>query len=163
MEEWRVIEGYPDYQVSNYGQVKSFKQDRVNGKLLKIHIDDNGYPFVACFGEQGKRKFKISRLVAQEFIPNPENLVTVDHVDRNKQNNYASNLRWASYKTQAQNRDFLNMAKGENNNKTILNEAQVIEIKKLRLQGWGKRKIAKALDITPNQAQSGIVNWKYLE
>lgn len=50
------------------------------------------------------KKCKVHRLIALTFLPNPENKPTVDHIDRNKENNNLSNLRWASYKEQGQNK-----------------------------------------------------------
>jgi len=102
MEEWRPITGFEAYEVSNHGNVR--KGDRaMTGTVI---TQPNGYKQVRV----GLRKDGIktlcivSRLVAKAFIPNPEDLPTVDHIDRDSQDNHISNLRWASYQTQNMNK-----------------------------------------------------------
>ena len=161
METWKSIKGFFDYEISTKGNVRSLRFGKI--KYLKIQIDGNGYYFLFLRNKIGRKKFKIARLVAQTFIPNPDNLPTVDHIDRDKSNNSVENLRWATYKEQHDNRRFFVRAIGENVGNSVLTEVQVIEIKKLHKQGLGKRKIAKLLNILPTQAQSGIDHWKHLD
>lgn len=92
MEEWRII---GEYKISNEGRVKSIdrvvirsngRPHTVKGKLLSQYIDDRGY--LRCgIG-------KIHKLVAETFVPNPNNYTTVHHKDHNKLNNNADNLEW---------------------------------------------------------------------
>lgn len=56
-----------------------------------------------CIGYKGKR-YRIHRLIAEAFLPNPDSKPTVDHIDRNRQNNALSNLRWATMREQGLNR-----------------------------------------------------------
>ena len=90
MEEWRDIEGYEGlYRVSNYGNVYSVRRKR----NLKPCTDTRGYLGVAL--QKGKwKRYLIHRLVAQAFVPNPNNLPQVNHKDENKINNYYENLEW---------------------------------------------------------------------
>lgn len=161
MEQWKEIVGYPDYQVSNLGNVRS---TWVKGKVkpIKIQVDGNGYYWVGIVGSLGRKKLKTSRLVALAFIPNPENLPTVDHIDRDKSNNKVENLRWASYKEQHDNRREFVYVKGEDNPSSVWTTEEVLYIKKLNRQGLGKRKIAKILGADPNRVQSAIVSWQHL-
>jgi hypothetical protein len=159
MEEiWKQIKDYPEYQISNTGFLRSLRYNKE--KYLKIHVDVNGYRWVGLYNN-GRKKKRISRLVAEAFLPNPENLRTVDHIDRNRANDHVSNLRWASDKTQVENRNYI-PHKGEKIHNSMWTKEQVLEIKKLNRQGMGKRKIAKLYNCSVTQAQSAITNWQHL-
>ena len=86
-EQWR---DFDKYKISNYGNVVNSK----TGRPIKPHLNDAGYPRVAlCIN--GKRKnYKIARLVATLFIPNPDNLPEVNHKDENKLYSRVDNLEW---------------------------------------------------------------------
>lgn len=93
-EIWKDIEGFNGlYQVSNYGNVRSF-HGRVSG--MKFKIDKDGYFHIGLTKEGKQRTFRVHRLVAKEFIENPLNLPEVNHKDLNKQNNNSDNLEWVS-------------------------------------------------------------------
>lgn len=107
-EIWKDIEGYNGlYQISNLGNVKSVERYR-KGKnnsavyvpeyLLKGKIDKDGYINVAlCTGKHKTMKFyRIHRLVAMAFIPNPNNLPVVNHKNEDKQDNRVENLEWCT-------------------------------------------------------------------
>lgn len=92
-EIWKEIAGFPNYAVSNRGRVMNLK----TGRVLKPGVNSHGYAFVVLYNGDGKPKnCTTHRLVAEAFIPNPQNLPQVDHVDENKGNNDVSNLRWVS-------------------------------------------------------------------
>ena len=118
-EEWKDIENYPNYQISNLGRVKSKERytKQRNGmnlrkeKILTPQKDHKGYLYVRLYNGDKWKYFKVHYLVAKTFIPNVNNEPTVDHIDRNKQNNEVSNLRWASYVEQANNKDKTNIIK----------------------------------------------------
>ena len=97
MEVWKDIKGYEGhYQVSDMGNVRSLKRN----KNLKPSPSNHGYLLVDLY-KDGKRKMcKVHRLVAQTFIPNPENKPTVDHINTIKTDNRVSNLRWFTRKEQ---------------------------------------------------------------
>lgn len=113
LEVWKDIIDYPNYQVSNLGRVKSKERytKQRNGinlrkeKLLNPQKDHKGYLYVRLYNENGWKYFKVHILVAKTFLPNLHNEPTVDHIDRNKENNKIDNLRWASYIVQANNKD----------------------------------------------------------
>ena len=107
MEIWRDIQGYEGlYQVSNYGRVKSLERNFTNGingctiKHIDEHIlipqNEKGYLRVNLY-KNGKQKFcSIHRLVAEAFIPNPNNYPQVNHKDEDKANNKITNLEWCT-------------------------------------------------------------------
>lgn len=91
MEVWKPITGYESYLVSNFGNVKNSK-----GKLLSLDKTKKGYLRVDLTSEGKKKHFKVHRLVAGAFIPNPNNLPQVNHKDTNKSNNHVDNLEWSN-------------------------------------------------------------------
>lgn len=96
MEEiWKDIKGYEWlYQVSNLGRVKSL----YNNIILKGCKDKKGYLKVKLCKNNIRSNKKIHRLVAEAFIPNPENKPQVNHVDEDKTNNSLDNLEWMTAK-----------------------------------------------------------------
>lgn len=99
MEIWKDIEGYPNYQVSNMGRVKSLKYDEE--KILKSSKNSRGYLQVGLCKEGKIKFFRVHRLVAQAFLPNPNNLSQVNHRNEDKTDNRVENLEWCnrSYNT----------------------------------------------------------------
>ena len=89
MEEWKTITDFPNYEVSSFGNIKNNK----TGKDLKINVK-SGYYNISLTNETIYKTFKVHRLVALAFIENPENKSDVNHMDKNKLNNYLSNLEW---------------------------------------------------------------------
>ena len=96
MEEWRDIEGFEGkYQVSNMGRVKSLNYNHTGKeRVLKAGKSNIGYLQVDLCKDGKGKSYKIHRLVAQAFIPNPENYNEINHVDENKENNRVENLEW---------------------------------------------------------------------
>ena len=83
VEIFKYIDGYLNYEVSNFGRVRNIK----SGRFLKPRTSRDGYHVVNLY-QNGKMKTEtIHRLVAQEFIENPDNKKCIDHIDRNKTNN----------------------------------------------------------------------------
>lgn len=91
-EVWKKIEGYPLYSVSNFGQIRN---DKTN-KILKGGPDTYGYPIVILCNNGQKRTRTVHRIVAEAFIPNPQNKPQVNHIDGDKKNNCISNLEWVT-------------------------------------------------------------------
>lgn len=98
-EIWKSLDfmDYPDYEVSNFGRVKSLNYRR-SGKenILKYFYSGKYRNYLAVdLRKDGKRRtYQIQRLVALAFIPNPQNLPMVNHKDENPSNNHVDNLEW---------------------------------------------------------------------
>ena len=92
-EEWRPVEGTNGkYDVSNFGRVRTNSQ---RPGLLTLTKQASGYLYAMVELSTGKPKnCRVNRLVAQHFLPNPDNLPEVNHIDGNKENNHVSNLEW---------------------------------------------------------------------
>lgn len=106
MEEWMNIEGYEGlYQVSNEGRVKSLQREIVykdgrkkvlEEKILRNILSDLGYYHVMLSKDGVPKRYKVHRLVAKAFIPNPNNLPIINHKDENPKNNVVDNLEWCT-------------------------------------------------------------------
>ena len=85
--------GYSQYNVSTSGQITNV----TTGQVLKPFIDRRGYENFSLWGDDGTRKtLRGHQLVARKYIPNPDNLPQVDHLDGNKRNNSVENLEWVT-------------------------------------------------------------------
>lgn len=91
-EQWKPINGFENYEISNHGKVNSLDY----GEELIPHIS-RGYYHVSLHDYDLIKKAKIHRLVAEHFIPNPEDKAIVNHKDGNKLNNHIDNLEWMSH------------------------------------------------------------------
>ena len=137
-EYWQDIEGFPNYRVSNLGNVWSKK----NNIILKPHKTNRGYLTVGFWLNGKKKRLSIHRLVAQAFLSNPCNLPEVNHINGCKTDNNLNNLEWASgtnnvlhaYRTKLR--------------KTKLSAIQVAEIKNSIEQGLTQREIASKFSVS---------------
>ena len=91
-EYWKPVVGYEGlYEVSNWGRVKSLKFGKE--RILKQSIR-HGY-YIVCLSKNGiVKSYYVHRLVAEVFLPNPNNYKEVNHKDENKTNNVVTNLEW---------------------------------------------------------------------
>lgn len=95
-EIWKDIKGYEGlYQVSNKGRIKSFYFSKE--VILKNNMR-NTYEIIQLTKNKKRKSFQIHQLVAQAFLPNPNNYVIVNHKDFNRTNNNVDNLEWCSQK-----------------------------------------------------------------
>ena len=88
-DDGRVAVPYSDSTVRSYKRLMSFRNPFLQNGYYNVNLQ--------------YRRYRLHRLLAEAFIPNPDNKPTVDHIDRNPQNNSLDNLRWATGKEQADN------------------------------------------------------------
>lgn len=93
-EEWKDVIGYEGfYEISNFGNVKSLYTNKI---LKSDSVDKFGYVRFSATKNKIQKIKRVHRLVAEMFIPNPNNLPQVNHKDGNKLNNHVNNLEWCS-------------------------------------------------------------------
>jgi hypothetical protein len=105
--EWKEIEGFEKlYFINKNGDVKG-----KNG-VLQSSIGKNGYHYIALCKDSKHYTKNIHRLLAEAFLPNPDNKPFVDHIDRNRLNNKLDNLRWATVQENINNSERVEFKKG---------------------------------------------------
>lgn len=108
-EIWKDIPEYEGiYQISNLGRVKNR-----HNRILKQQLN-NGYYEVRISKNNIKDSIKIHRMLGILFIPNPDNLPVIDHIDRDTKNNILSNLRWCSRSANSVNKKIMSNTNEKN-------------------------------------------------
>lgn len=165
MEEvWKYIDGYAeDYQVSNLGRVRSFKNDKF-GKLLSTSISHKGYERVRLY-DRGSKMFSVHRLVVQAFISNYNNLPQVNHINGIKTDNRVENLEWCTNLENihhARKNNLVPDVIGDNNPNVKINSNIVEEIINRYNSGETAKHIAGYFNITLSHTRSIIygTSWK---
>ncbi len=125
-EIWKIIKDFPDYQVSNFGRVKSLKFNKE--RILKQYKNNNGYLCINLYKNGIRKQGVIHCLVYKNFKNKIEKNYDVHHKDENKENNYYENLDYIKHSIHVGNHKINNKI-GENNPNHKLTEEQVIEIK----------------------------------
>ena len=91
-ENWQIISLYPKYQASNLGKIRNTKTLQV----LKPYLTNRGYHTVGFWVDGKKKRLSVHRLVAMTFLPNPEELPEVNHINGCKTDNNLCNLEWTT-------------------------------------------------------------------
>jgi hypothetical protein len=152
MEIWKKIKDYPNYEVNNIGQVKSIERCIVqsNGEVHKLKekylkLSNRGGYYRVCLtngnGEKGNWK-SVHRLVAECFIPNPENKPIINHINGIPTDNNINNLEWCTHQENSlhAHRTGLQVCKkGEKHHNAKLTNKQALEIRNSNLSS---RKLA---------------------
>lgn len=125
MAQWKDIKGFEGlYQISDEGQVKSLANrfKRKDGRwyekkerIVKAYLSTHGYPTLSLCKGGAVYKKMVHRLVAEAFIPNPENKPEIDHIDGNRANPNVKNLHWVTHKENFNMPLFLSKRSGAGN------------------------------------------------
>lgn len=103
IEHFLNIDGYDNYQVSNFGRVRN----STTGRILKGSVDAWGYRNVSLWKDKKMKIHKVHKLVANEFLDKIDGKQYVDHIDKNRLNNIVENLRWVSSSENSRNRSMM--------------------------------------------------------
>ena len=103
-EYFRVIDGFPNYDVSTDGRVRNSQ----TGKIMKLQVMKNGYIQVGLMNDKKRSCHLVHRLVASAFCNKSDGFNIVDHIDRNQTNNNYQNLRWTTISGNNRNRTIHN-------------------------------------------------------
>lgn len=107
VEIWKPVMGYEGlYEVSNLGRVRSLDRkvnhkesgfyQTIKGKIKSTKLNNSGYEIVSLFKNNKEKTCLVHRLVAQAFLPNPDNLPEVNHINEDKTANSVYNLEWCN-------------------------------------------------------------------
>ena len=168
MEEWKTIPSYPNYEASNYGNVRGWKHRYgIRNKPHQLKPSVNGGYFQAVLSRKNKSKtLKVHRLVLEAFVGSCPDGMQGCHNDGNPANNHISNLRWDTLSGNQSDRkkhgtwnggDLCPVAK--------LKESEVVEIRKLLALKQTQLEISKKFNIS-RRAISSIATghtWKHVQ
>ncbi len=151
------------YLVSTRGEVVAASYNRSGKPKAMTQLKNNmGYPYVQLSEDKKTEKFLVSRLVAQTFLPNPENKPQVNHIDNDPTNNRVENLEWVTRSenmkhSSKQGRMRVNHQQGENNSRSKLTKEQVLEIRDLFSTGlYTKKAISDLYQVSAHTVGSLI-------
>ena len=169
-EIWKIIDNFPNYQISNFGRVMSLvKKDK---PLIRTpHITGGGYYSIKLHRKvEGKKVIErryIHRLVAEAFIPNPLNRTEINHIDGDKTNNHITNIEWITHSENMKHSYKLGLhscldMRGINHPRVKLSEEDVRDIRRRIDSGT---KIGKEYGITRQQVNNirRGKSWKHLD
>ena len=157
-EEWRPVpESNNLYLVSNYGRIKSFVIDKVNGIIMNCSIV-NSFKCVQIKINGAPKRFYVHKLVAEVWIPQPsEQHSQVVHLDRNLKNNQISNLQWATKETcYERNAEYLSQKYSDPKRPKIITQSKlkvedIVHLKTMLKRGVPNARIAKMFCISETQ------------
>lgn len=94
-EIWKDIEGYEGmYKISNKSRVKSYQRGKI--KIMRHTVNTAGYHIVELSKNNERKSFRVHRLLAQAFVPNPDNKPVINHINGTKDDNSLNNLEWVT-------------------------------------------------------------------
>lgn len=147
-EEWRVIPDYPNYEVSNFGNVKSWTI-KSKGKLLKPGWKSDGYETITLTNSKGSKTTSVHKVVLLAFIGKRPKGLEIRHLDGNPSNNHLSNLAYGTRKENYADRVKHGTSnRGERHPMSKLTTQDIHLIRNLIGFGWGHRMIGEIMGVT---------------
>lgn len=133
------------YSVTEDGKIFATAKYNWKERFLKPWLIGHGYEVVSLYKNGKQRKFLIHRLVAQAYIPNPKGLREVNHKNGNRLDNRVENLEWVSSKENKSHawKVGLYSHRGEKHWNSVIQDSEVIEMRKLFKEGKSTRQIAE--------------------
>jgi hypothetical protein len=160
---WKQIEDL-DYEINSEGLVRRISTKRIKKSFKR----PDGYIGIQLYLTKDKIKnYQLHRLIANAFIPNPENKQYVNHKDSNRENNLLDNLEWVTFEENVKHGYESGYAsnKGSKNGFSVLTEIQVLEIRKRRVEEkLSYQKLAEIYNVSYS-CIAGIIqriNWKHI-
>lgn len=156
-EIWKPLKDYEGlYEISNMGRVRSLiKRGNNTHKIRKTGLDvATGYINIQLRKNNKPLTKRVHRLVAEAFVPNPDNKPVVNHIDGNKKNCRADNLEWMTYSENTLHSFKNGLQKkifGDKNYITKIKDQDVLKIRELISQGKTNKEIAKLYGVNPSQ------------
>lgn len=177
-EEWRAVVDYEGlYEVSNLGRVRRLDRVYVNpqgtavprpARFVSVCRASRGYRGVSLRKDGIQHYRPLHRLIAQAFIPNPDNKPFVNHLDSNPANNSITNLEWVTAKENTHHcikAGRMRQARGEDyKNRTKLSAAKIHEMDRMKREGAGTSQIARAMGVALTTAHDALYRntWKHI-
>lgn len=172
-EQWKTIKGYKSfYDVSNFGRVRGWRNGRygrrIKPRIKKLTLNPYGYYQTGIRINGKSTNFYVHRLVAEAFIPNPENKPEVNHIDCDKINNRADNLEWCTHEENLIHASKMGVLKGRMIGEDVpaskLKEKDVISIRDLYHKGFLQKDIAKKFNVSKSLISKVVRKdiWKHI-
>lgn len=160
--EWAPIEEAPHLRISTTGSVYSLSVKRM---LIPQIVGIVGKQYYSIGVRKGRRSIhlKIHRLVAQAFLPNPENKPCVNHKDGNKLNNHVVNLEWATHSENALHaiETGLNPKRGNSNHNSKIKESELPTIREMCRNGIPQDTLAQAYGVSQSTISRIVTKTTY--
>lgn len=150
--QWHICKRFPDYEVTRSGKVRRRtpqKGTRV-GKVLRGKAC-NGYLAIQINTGNRRQTIKVHRLIAEQFIPNPDAKPTVNHKNGDRHDNRDTNLEWATLSEQQRHayaKGLQKSRRGSANQNARLNEADAKNVRELRAKGISREQVASIFGIS---------------